>query len=120
MAILEIAFATIATRSAHKDDTEYQVQLCEEKLGTLRNELSKAEQNLREITNIVMTLRRHLEFPGRDHNAMDGNVDVDPEEDFSAQADRLIRMASTMVATPKENRLESRSTLSSDTSDSHG
>ena len=114
MAMLNLAFTTVTSRTARRDNIKGQVRICEETLGRLREELSRSEQDLQSILETVANLRRAVEFPD-DHD--DGGDDAGTDEirgDLMTQADGLLRFAALA-----QGRSESRpSLLSSDSSTS--
>ena len=114
MAFLELTFATITTRTIRKDDVELQLRLCEERADSLRSELSKAKQDLDEITQVMVTLRELLESSDLDYEAVDREASLDAEANLLANMEQLIRH--TAIEVPKLHHLGSKTSLLSDNS----
>ena len=135
MAVLNVAFTTLATRNSHRNKVEYevhlheeklshvehQVMLCKDKLSTLQNELSKAQQDLGEIVEILMALRMSLETdPDSNQEAMDDATGSDYEAALAAHVDRVHHITATMLKGHREDcSLLSNSSLSDEADNSH-
>ena len=135
MAVLNVAFTTLATRNGRRNKVEYevhlhkeklshvehQVMLCKDKLSTPWNELSKAQQDLGEIVEILMALRMSLEAnPDNDQEAMDDATGSDYEAALAARVDRLCHITATMLKGHGEDHsLLSNSSLSDEADDNH-
>ena len=76
MAMLNLAFTTVTSRTARRDNIKGQVHICEETLGRLWEELSRSEQDLQSILETVANLWRAVEFPD-DHDDSRGNAGTD-------------------------------------------
>ena len=100
---------------------ECQVTLCKDKLSTLQNELSKAQQNLGEIIEILMTLQMSLEAdPDSNQEAMDDTTGLDYKAALTAHIDRVHRITATMLKGHGEDcSLLLNSSLSDEANNSH-
>ena len=135
MAVLNVAFTTLATCNGCRNKVEYkvhlheeklshaecQVMLCKDKLSTLWNELSKAQQDLGEIVEILMALQMSLEAnPDSNQEAMDDATGLDYEAALAACVDRVHHITATMLKGHGEDHSSlSNSSLSDEADDSH-
>ena len=85
------------------------------------NELSKAQQDLGKIVEILMALQMSLEAdPDSDQEAMDDATGSDYEAALAACVDRVCYITTTMLKGHREDRSSlSNSSLSDEVNDSH-
>ena len=85
------------------------------------NELSKAQQDLEEIVEILMALQMSLEAdPDSDQEAMDDITGSDYEAALAAHVDRVRHITATMLKGHREDCSSlSNSSLSDEVNDSH-
>lgn len=93
IAVLNLALTASILKSAQRSEAQRQVHVCEEKLNKLREELSKSEQDLKAILEIIRGLRKAFDSPNHSSNVWDGSEETRLSEDLFADADKLLKFA---------------------------